>query len=317
MSVTQDSAGDTVMRSVSMLCAVVVCGAVIGGVFYLASQLIYIPLVFPVLTALLGMLALQSLSAMFKPRQRRFVLLCGLLMGLSIYASLQTGIYLHLRQLLVQRVMALAAGQNRTLTYSQADAYLEGVLIQQTGQSGFLGVLVLRARSGIGITLYSTQLGGMPIQTNLQGILAYGYWLAELGLILFVCSRPKAVSRAMPRAPKNLCPVCHSKLTRESLGSVPEVKAEQFLTLLNTHDFRAAGRFIVSHDLGEVRYPRLDTELEHCTKCGQGPSTLRVFWERDQKTPVDLRTQAAEYVIAPDDKTPLLKALVGAQSNIG
>lgn len=136
-----------------LIIASLVGGVVIGGFAYVAANMMYLAVVFPLALAYAGTVAMDWAVTRGKTRNQVVAGAFGLLLGLLIFATYQYGQYVSFREEAGTFVAYTLEEQLEGLTFSEHEKAVEDVIDEvlrvQTGSTGFLGYLRITAQEGI------------------------------------------------------------------------------------------------------------------------------------------------------------------------
>ena len=172
-----------------LIAASLVGGLVIGGLAFVAANVLYVALLFPLALAYAGTVTIEWAITRGKTRNLAVAAAFGLLLGLLIFLSYQYGLYFSFRQQAGAFVAYTFQEDLESLTYSARERAVEdlidGMLAMHTGNPGFLGYLKLTAREEISLarwfgndTKFSIDLG-----TEWGPVAAWIYRVLELATV--------------------------------------------------------------------------------------------------------------------------------------
>jgi hypothetical protein len=123
--------------------------------------------------------------------------------------------------------------------------------------------MLYRAKTGISIGKFYSEN-----RLHLTGFLAWLYWAAELGLVLYMV---KGGVKDYGKAP--YCEACGKRLGRERhLGGTVPANEPLLLELLGRHDLAGLGGLLVK----DAGLPSVELYLRRCDACGGSTSFLTV-----------------------------------------
>lgn len=271
----------------------VVGGVAMGGLVFLVSRFIYVPLLFPLGMGVSG----GGLVAMIvKKRKLSNPLVAGgfgLLIGLVIYGTYQYVGYLIFRQ----EGLDVLAGQVSDEHISQV---FDLIMVEETGSPGFLGYLRWTARAGMTITILIGR--AFPLGFTLKSIGVWLYWLIELGLAV-----GPAAFFAYEAASKPFCHSCQRWYgLSEYIGDVAAVSSGCFLELLEAGNFAQAGKLIIKEE--ETFLGNLEVKVRLCS-CSVSDIVLEVARPDLVAQNRLKRTCVLRGMISPQQYADLLRAM--------
>jgi hypothetical protein len=253
-----------------LIIVTVIVAVVVGIGVGLLSQLFYLIILMP-----LGMGAIGGWAIAWAVRQGRvrsgfIALIFGLLVGLGIY-----GIYRYTEYFMFQQeVRQVARERQSTLTDAQIELAINDQLIEEVGQSGFVGFTLLRAKEGESIKLGRTGSSGTPIKLSTP--LTWGYWGIELLVIAGI-----AAAMGWSAAQDKFCDNDSKFFTTRSLGLVAGANADAFVGAVRANDLNTARNYISRQSSG---YPYLEVKVTKCPSCNTNPVELEVFRKVNSKS---------------------------------
>ncbi|NJM27995.1 MAG: hypothetical protein HC856_06730 [Pseudanabaena sp. RU_4_16] len=206
-------------------------GLAIGGVTALVSRLFYLIVLFPLLMGAGGGFLQAYAVNRGKVRNPMIAGAFAILTGfVHLLGTLSIGYYVAFRQEVAKELKQSTGESDDTKINKIID---ENVLQIKTGSTGFLGFLKFSAQQGVGITRGSSKI-------ELKNEWAWGYWAIELAVI-------SGITAFMAFAAAKE-PFCENSdewyLPMESVGSVPNEKSENFLSLIKNENFVKAGALV-------------------------------------------------------------------------
>ncbi|MCI0610858.1 MAG: hypothetical protein L0Z71_17585 [Anaerolineae bacterium] len=286
----------TVFNFIAATVMAVLAGLVIGIVTSLFSNLIYIVFVFPLVIGFAGGTVITGAVKMAKIRKINQVIFMSLLVAISIYGTYHYGGYVSLQ---VQTSLEMFPGlstatedKNLKVTKAVVDYAIE----QETGYSGFVGYMFLRAKEGVSIGRFyhSNRL-------NLGPILTWFYWILEFGTVLGVMIIMGKKQTSMP-----FCESCGNWYgKKEHLGGMTRANESLLLDLIKQKDFIEMGKLIEKN----AELPSVEIYFQGCEICNQSSSRLLVR-RAFQSSQRGLQfTDASQTILQPKDSRLLLNHL--------
>lgn len=197
----------------------VIGGFTVGLFSSLANQIVYLIIVSPILTGLVGVYVMSTMITMSKVRSTAWVTLLGALMGVMIYSGILYGNYSFALGNALEGVDEAIKREGlvpEDIPGEEKIAFIDQYLEQETGFTGFLGYLILEHREGLTIFNFRTNF-----EFRFPPIVAWIYSGAELFLLVALCARANVEQVQRP--------YCHFHRqwykTTASLGCIPK---EQF-----------------------------------------------------------------------------------------
>jgi hypothetical protein len=210
--------------------AVLVGGAVIGVAVSFLSNFVYLILVFPMGMGLAGGALLAAAVRAGKVRSPVAAMVAGVLLALVIYGSLWTTDYLQLRTNEVDSFLA----ETPTVERAKVEQLFDQFLITETGQSGFLGYVLLQDQAGVSIG----RVGSADNNSfNLGSTFSWVYWALELALILWFC-----ITNGRKPAYEPFCEDCNTWFAKPNLaGTLGVSRQKEALGLIESSNFLKLG----------------------------------------------------------------------------
>ncbi len=233
-------------------------GAFIGVGLSIISNIVYLIVLFPIGIGFLGAYFLKDVVKRCRIRSNVIALALSILMGLVIYGNFHVANYFTFQTkanaMLIQKFESNS--NTASLTGEEAIALARATttyaLKEETGQSGFLGYMLLEAKIGVTIGKVTSSSS-----INLGPIFTWVYWLVELGLIIGI----------MYTSTKNkdsdaLCEKCQDWITpKEHLGGVEEENFQKLQDFIAEKDFTAAS-LLLSPSTG---IPSIEVYAKSCS----------------------------------------------------
>jgi hypothetical protein len=255
----------TVLSLLGALLILVIGGGLVGMAVALVGALFYLAIVFPIGMGFAGSMVAGMVARVGRVREKRQVLAVFVLTALVLYGSFHYGRYM-LFQLASWRALAsseAAQSSGVQIDLEVAKVFTDYALLKETGHTGFAGYMLYRASNGLSIgKFYSGN------RLTLTGALAWLYWAAELGLILWIM---RGGVKDYLRVP--VCETCGRRLGRERhLGGTTPANEPLLLDLLGRHDLARLGELLVK----DAGLPSVELYMRKCDTCGQSTSIVTV-----------------------------------------
>ena len=255
----------TVLSLLAALLILVIGGGLVGMTVALVGTFFYLVVVFPIGMGFAANMAAGPAARAARLRETRQVLAVFVLTALVVYGAFHYGRYFifQLRTWLELASSDAAQSSGTEINLAVAKVFADYALKEETGHTGFLGYMLYRAKSGISIGKFYSEN-----RLSLNGILAWLYWIAEFGLILWIM---QGGVKDYKRAP--YCEACGKRLGRERhLGGTSPANEPLLLDLLGRQDLTGLGQLLVK----DAGLPSVELYMRKCDACGQSSSFLIV-----------------------------------------
>jgi hypothetical protein len=215
---------------VVLLFAVVLGGAAIGILVSLLSNLVYLILVFPLLMGLMGGAIAARVVHIGKIRNPPVAILAAAAMGVIIYGSMWAADYVQARNMIKEDVLAQSPGTSQASLEAAIDTFLQ----KNTGQTGFIGYILVRDQEGESIG----RIGSSDQEPlNLGPVFSWVYWGLELVIILW-----GAIRSARRAAYEPFCEACGRWYEKpQQLGSLGASRSKEVMGLVDNGQFVKLG----------------------------------------------------------------------------
>ncbi len=251
-----------------LLLVTVVGGVAAGAAAYFVSTLIYLIVIFPLIMIFVGTVLVNFGIKQGKIRNRSVAFLFGLLVAVLIYGGYRYGEYLGFRQEIFNYAVDEAGSD---LEPAEIEALIDQLLIEETGDAGFIGFTRLAAKEGVDINFGRSSSSGVPV--HLDETMTWIYWALETLAILIIT--PLTV---MSTAAEPFCSDCNrwydSANKREYIGSIPAQVAEQFKQQMEVNNVRAAARLVNTRPGNSGDFHLF---ASHCGDCTEASVLLRAI----------------------------------------
>lgn len=262
-----------------LLIGAVITAALIGGILFAVSHLIYLVLLFPLIAGFLGGTIMAAIVRAGKVRSPLIAAFFGLLAGVGIIAVHNFAQYYIDFRNDARNAIVEEAGED--VTQAEVDEFIDFVLEDEVGDTGFIGWLKLTAREGTTIT--STR-GSSSSPMTLDENATWVYWGIELLLTALICA---GVSMSAARQPFNEeAGEWYPPPVR--IGSVDWKSRKEFLNTVKSGDTMQAARMIVPE---AAKPPRIDLMAQYTPSAPQSDVILTVRdvkLNRRQEAPSDV-----------------------------
>lgn len=279
------------------LLILVIGGGLVGITVGLIGSLLYLAIVFPIGMGFAGGMIAGSAARASRVCHTGQLYLLFVLTALVVYGSFHYGRYIFFQLASWQALASSEKIQSSgvEIDLSTAKILTDYGLRKETGHSGFLGYMLYRAREGFSVgRVYSGN------RLALSGGLAWLYWAAEFGLILWIMNIMLKDYRSVP-----VCDGCGRRLGREQhLGGSSPANEPLVLELLGRHDLAGLGELLVK----DAGLPSVELYLRKCEACGQGTSVVTVRRARQGAKGVVL-TDLSQASLPPQEGRRILQQL--------
>ena len=238
-------------------------GLTIGVVFGIIAPFIYLIILFPIIMGFAAGNVITENIQYTKIRNKYFVLFSSVLIVLTLYISFHFISYKALSAVTVFQV----AGDFSDKSLEIGKNIFEYTIKQETGYSGFLGYILLKAQQGVSIgKIFSSN------KLNLGPIFTWLYWLIEIGVICFI-----TINVSKQALKKPFCEFCNSWYEENKyIGSVHNAQQAEFLDQIERKDFANTGAMLVEN----AESPSLELHLQYCNSCDQSDAFLKITSEK-------------------------------------
>lgn len=244
------------------LCAALVLAVLVGGIVHLVGRLIYLILLFPIGMGGIGFIINSVLIKQSKNRNLILGILCGLVIGLTIYGSYHFFDYLQFRSELVNEWMA-SDNVSDPVFIGEYEEYFDFLLQEETGQSGFFGYLVFTAQEGIEIGRAVGSGGG----TNIGDVGTYIYYIIEIIIVM------GAAAAAGFLVGDNYCENCDKWYDEQLTAELPLDTQDAAMAALESGNFSELMELLNPQD--DVPYLKITTDS--CASCNSAPSEVELL----------------------------------------
>lgn len=227
-------------------------GLVVGGV----GSICYLAFIYPLIMGVAGGKLVTAVTRWAGIRNVRQIILLAVLAAIVVYGSQHYGRYL---ALLAQASLEYFNNIDLPVTRILVDLAIE----EETGYTGFLGYMLLRAQDGLSIGRFYSDSG-----LELGPLLTWLYWALEFAGILAIAVY---MGKNQPVIP--VCETCGKPLGREKhLGGTAPANESLLLDLLRRNDVAELAQ-LIEKDAG---LPSLELYMLRCESCGESSARLTV-----------------------------------------
>lgn len=224
--------------------------AVIAGTLaYLLSQFVYVPLLSPLAVGVATGFAYIRLQSISRVQHIVFTAALGMTVGLLLAASFTAAPYA------IERVQLVKNAEQDGVDAQAASRQLDEYLLDETGSSGFLGYMKLRAMQGESYSLYFG-LNGAVTRAGEYTVRSSGAWISWV---------LEALALALPVALISIFDRSHARFSASAqgfygvlsnVGSLPAECDTELHNLLGSGDVRGIAELIRPD--GELTHPMID-----------------------------------------------------------
>jgi hypothetical protein len=255
----------------------IISGGLIGALAYFISNLFYLILVFPLLVGGVTALAYYLLMQLARVRFTLIQVVMGFIMGLCVALGFYGAPYIEMRNNFIND-----AQKNYLVDVQTASKGFDNALTKETGSSGLVGYMKLRAQEGDSYTSFVV-INSLPVNEStftIQSTWAWMYWAIELILMAI----PSALSGFYGgRKPFNRSAndwYDWSDLSRKQIGSAALENKEKLGVFFQTNNLTAISELLVPE--GAIPHPVLEIyEQRSKNKKGDILLTIKQTFQAD------------------------------------
>ena len=255
----------------------VLLGLAMGALAYFISTFIYFIIVFPLVIGFIAAVGFQILIEKSKVRHALAAMGFGIVTGIFLAASFYGTPYLVLRN-----KVTVNYEEKYQLSPRDASVTFDQALEENTGSSGFLGYMKLRATEGDEYSHYLI-VNSMPIPLfsfTLKSSGAWLYWFLETLLFLFPIAW---LGLATGKHPFNAEANEWYSTASTQIGSVRLEDKQNLLSYFLTNDLNAICQSVVPD--GQIKHPMIEIHGQYTkTRKGNILITLKQTFRKDQST---------------------------------
>ena len=243
---------------------IVMLGGALTGIAAAAfGSLFHIVLLFPIIMGFAGGNTLLAAIQLTKLRNIKVLMTLSVLTALVVYGTYHYGGYVALQ---VQTSLNMFSGLTPATEEKNlqiAKTFVDDALEEETGQSGFTGYILFKAKSGLSIGRFYSKS-----RIELGSALTWLYWALEFGIILWVILNTGKKEIRIP-----VCETCGKPFGREKhLGGTAPANESLLLDLLRRNDVAELAQ-LIEKDAG---LPSLELYMLRCESCGESSARLTV-----------------------------------------
>jgi len=238
-------------------------GIIVGGLASLIKNLIYLILVFPLLMGVVAGFVVNYMVETEKIRSGFLVVIAGIFAAVLIYGSIFFFDYLQFRRNMEKAVQSQALAEyGETPSKEEAQAFIDYVLIQETGSSGFIGFILLRAKEGVSIS----EVGRSSSATNLGVVFTWVFWLVEMAFI-----GGPVIASSYSKTRDLFCEHCDAWVAEgEHIGGIELKSMQDAVALIKRSDIASFARLL----RGDATLPSVEFHTRTCKTCNTFPLYL-------------------------------------------
>lgn len=252
-----------------LILVVMVAAPILGGLLALVGSAFYLIFLFPIGMGLLNGFIVSQGVRWGKLREPVVAGVFALLFGLTVY-----GAYRYVDYQLIRREIRSAIVEGLMFEFGEADPaevdfILDEFLYAETGQTGFIGVVLLDAKAGMSVGRV-----GRSTTINIGTTLTWVYWLFEASMIVGI-----PIFLAMAEAKRPFCEF-HDRWysSEKSLGGIATGHIKETLNLLDTGQYESFGKTLNARSPGSG----VEIFIQQCPDCQQSSPNLII--KRVQRT---------------------------------
>ncbi len=286
-----------------LLLAVILGGAVLGALISLLSNLLYLIILFPIGMGWLGGKLVAAAVRAGKIRNPGVAIGAGILIALVMAAAMWVTGYLQFRN----AQAAITRNTNPQAGQAEINQEIDAVLVNATGQSGFIGYVLIEDQKGAPVL----QLPGSDrALLTLSPVLSWISWLVEVLLIAWL-----AVVIGRRPAYQPFCEFCNRWHGAEQLlGTLGAKRSKEVTSLIESAQFLKLGEELQTNP----SLPNVGVFLAQCgPDCTEGDAFLAV---RSQVRSSSGKANAKDLVtgmIAPAQTQEILRGIENRKALYG
>jgi len=247
----------------SLFGTLLLTGIVIGGLASLLKNFIYLILVFPLLMGGVAGFVIKGVVLTEKIRSGFLVVIAGICAAVLIYGSMFFFDYLQFRRTLGKTVQEQAfAEYGESPSKEETQTFIDYVLIQETGSSGFIGFILLRAKEGISIS----EVGRSSSSATNLGMFTWVFWLVEMGFI-----GGPVIASSYNKTRDLFCEHCDTWVADgEHIGGIELKSMQDAVALIKRSDIASFARLLRT----DAPLPSIEFYTRTCKTCNTFPLYL-------------------------------------------
>ncbi|MBK9924617.1 MAG: hypothetical protein IPP66_04920 [Anaerolineales bacterium] len=252
---------------VLLLGSVLGAGIVIGGLASLISRFIYLILLFPIFMGFASGIVIKSVVVSQKIRSKFVVVIAGLIAAVIVYGSMHYFDYIHFRSTLAKEIQTEAIAEyGEPAPKDKVQAFIDYLLTEETGLSGFVGFILLEAKNGVSISHVGVGSSGSDL--NL-GAFTWVYWLVEMGIIAY-----GSIESAYKATQDLFCENCGTWVAQgDHIGGIQFESVNQAVEFIKSRDFIGLLGVLKNNTV----IPSIEFYTRTCKTCSTFPFYLTGF----------------------------------------
>lgn len=260
---TTTSGIKAILLSLSAFFLMIFWGMMTGMLMAIIGSFCYLAFIFPLIMGFGGKTMVDDVVNRRWIRTNRQKVLGAVLMVLAMFATLHYGRYLAVQVRMYYEVSESLTDTSDQENFALAKIFVDSALEEETGHTGFIGYMLLQAQTGISIGRFYSES-----RLTLSSMLAWLYWILEIGIVLWIVLGLKTGLKRGPR-----CEACGSRFSPEKhLGGTSPANEARLLALLEGNDLAGLGEML-EQDTG---LPSLEVYMQGCDACGRSTSRITV-----------------------------------------
>ena len=244
-----------IFGTILLIIGSLILGIAIGVFAYFVSNFFYYTFAFSLVVGIATMIAFYKLLQFTKVRHSIIAALMGLVTGIFVALAFYGTPYFILRNEFFNNVQ-----QNYNVSAEKASAAFDQIFIQETGASGFVGYMKLRAKEGDQFTNYVVE-NGIPIHEfsfTLKSTWAWLYWLIEV--VFFSIPTAWIGYDVGKRAFSESANDWYNPLPKQICAVTLENK-DKLLALLKEYDLQGIIELLVAEE--KITHPMIEIYEQH------------------------------------------------------
>jgi hypothetical protein len=237
----------------------IISGILLGILAYYISNLFYLLLVFPLIVGGAAVFVYNKIAEFSKIRFTLITTIMGFLMGAIVALAFYGTPYLETRNSVINNFQKKYGIDAQT-----ASKGFDNILIKETGSSGLVGFMKLRAQEGDTYTSYFI-INSVPVHESkftLQSTAAWAYWIIEVILMAFPSTLLGffAGRRHFNQSANNWYD--WDAISPKQIGSISLENKEKLLELLKANNLLRISELLVPE--GAIEHPLIEVYEQRC-----------------------------------------------------
>jgi hypothetical protein len=212
---------------------------------------------------------IHSVVTSQKIRSPFVVIVAGLFATAIVYGSMHTADYFKFRSVLSEEIQnQVIAEYGQEAEKAEVQAFIDYILVEETGVPGFVGYIFLSAKEGVSISSVGPGSMGDDSGINL-GAFTWVYWLVEIGIIAWA-----SIDTGYKKTKELFCEHCDAWVAQgDHIGGVDFEMINMGVEMMKRRDFVGLVKML-SHD---TRLPSYEFYIRTCKTCNTFPLYLTGF----------------------------------------